>query len=551
MTSSSRPSLTNLFSARQPETLSVPTVEASDDFESMVGDLRRVFLSWLKSTELQLSREKQRLETDRTIFEDEKAKAAAVLAAERQKEVDRLRDERRRAEIEMQSQLKQVQVERDEVRKRLAEDRKKFEAEIDFERQRQAITRDELAAKIEQFKIEKAQIASAAAAAVDVVELNIGGTVFETTKDTLTRDLNADSLLVSLVSGKFEAPRDRSGRLFLDRDGELFRDVLNFLRNPARVPPTPKDSTTTDLLVAEAKFYGVKFFPFPLAFAIGGHDGEDALRTCEVLDVVNQCWRATRPMATSRVYFGAAAGLNSSKLYAFGGQNVEYSCLAETEVYDPLRDVWSIGPSLSTPRRNCAGVSTLDGRILSIGGFDGLNILSSVEALDVRMKNWVNASPLTVPRSSAVAANLPDGRVIVAGGTDGSRLRSVEVWDPRMNKWEKANADMNQVRSASSLVSLVGRVFAVGGVDAEQNVHASLEMFEEELHAWSYRQSCITPRVDLSACAVDGTVMISGGQSDGLVHSTVEFYQPDVDSWQEGPAMLFPRYGHCNIALDV
>jgi len=251
------------------------------------------------------------------------------------------------------------------------------------------------------------------------------------------------------------------------------------------------------------------------------------------------------------MYFGSATGIHCSKVYAFGGQNLEYATLSETEVYDPLRDVWSLGPSLGLARRNCAGASTADGRVFAIGGFDGMNIISSVEALDPRMKNWVTIPPLSVPRSSAVAAATQDGRIVVAGGTSGSRLKTVEIWEPRTNRWEKASADMNEIRSAAALASVSGRIFAVAGVDAEQNVHSSLEMFEEELHAWTYRHSCLTPRMDLSACGVEGTVMIGGGQNHEETLSTVEFYQPDVDQWQAGPSMLFPRYGHCHVTLDV
>ena len=110
---------------------------------------------------------------------------------------------------------------------------------------------------------------------------------------------------------------------------------------------------------------------------------------------------------------------------------------------------------------------------------------------------------------------------------------------------------MNEVRSASGLVSTASRIFAIGGVNGEQQVHSSMEMFDEEMHSWSYQHSCITPRMDLAACAVDGSVMIGGGQSEGEVHSSVEFYQPEADTWQAGPSMMFPRYGHCHVSLDV
>ncbi|PSN31488.1 BTB/POZ domain-containing protein KCTD16 [Blattella germanica] len=69
-----------------------------------------------------------------------------------------------------------------------------------------------------------------------VVELNVGGVFYTTALSTLTRE--SDSLLAHMFSGKTSPPpRDAKGKYFLDRDGVLFRYVLDFLRNQALVLP--------------------------------------------------------------------------------------------------------------------------------------------------------------------------------------------------------------------------------------------------------------------------------------------------------------------------
>merc|ERR1712125_273731 len=156
----------------------------------------------------------------------------------------------------------------------------------------------------------------------------------------------------------------------------------------------------SEMLCREASFYGIHFFPFPLVFACGGHDGYEHLRAMEVLDVGNQCWRPCRAMGTERTYFGAATLKN--RLHIFGGQNLDYKALCELEVYDCLRDQWEYGASLKYPRRNCAAAE-LDGRIYAIGGFDGSKIINSVEGFDARLKSWMLLEPLPTPRSSAMA----------------------------------------------------------------------------------------------------------------------------------------------------
>merc|ERR1712094_114394 len=110
------------------------------------------------------------------------------------------------------------------------------------------------------------------------------------------------------------------------------------------------------------------------------------------------------------------------------------------------RDTWMAGATLNNPRRNCSAAN-LGGRIYAMGGFDGSQILSSVEAYDPRMKNWLSVADMTTSRSSAMAT-VHDEKIWCLGGTCGTRLRTVECFDPRMNHWESFKLDMIEVRSA-------------------------------------------------------------------------------------------------------
>ncbi|KAL4608829.1 BTB/POZ domain-containing protein KCTD12 [Arapaima gigas] len=71
----------------------------------------------------------------------------------------------------------------------------------------------------------------------EIVELNVGGQVYVTRQSTLTAV--PDSLLWTMFSQKTprELPRDSKGRFFLDRDGFLFRYILDYLRDLNLVLP--------------------------------------------------------------------------------------------------------------------------------------------------------------------------------------------------------------------------------------------------------------------------------------------------------------------------
>ncbi|XP_061891288.1 BTB/POZ domain-containing protein KCTD12-like [Entelurus aequoreus] len=65
----------------------------------------------------------------------------------------------------------------------------------------------------------------------DIVELNVGGQVYVTRLDTLTAV--PDSLLWTKFSQSSpeDLPKDSKGRFFFDRDGFLFRYILDYLRD--------------------------------------------------------------------------------------------------------------------------------------------------------------------------------------------------------------------------------------------------------------------------------------------------------------------------------
>jgi hypothetical protein len=71
----------------------------------------------------------------------------------------------------------------------------------------------------------------------EVVELNVGGVFYSTSLTTLIKE--PDSLLGEIFTGKNKDAimKDSKGRFFLDRDGVLFRYILDYLRNQKLVLP--------------------------------------------------------------------------------------------------------------------------------------------------------------------------------------------------------------------------------------------------------------------------------------------------------------------------
>lgn len=87
-----------------------------------------------------------------------------------------------------------------------------------------------------------------------VIEINVGGCFYTTTKKTLTSDKN--SRLGELFDGdnpSSELIRDAKGRYVIDRDGFLFRYILDFLRDDT--VQLPNGFREKHRLIREAEYF--------------------------------------------------------------------------------------------------------------------------------------------------------------------------------------------------------------------------------------------------------------------------------------------------------
>uniref|UniRef100_A0AC34FZ09 BTB domain-containing protein n=1 Tax=Panagrolaimus sp. ES5 TaxID=591445 RepID=A0AC34FZ09_9BILA len=84
-----------------------------------------------------------------------------------------------------------------------------------------------------------------------IIHLNVGGQLFSTSKTTLT--WIRDTFFTSLLSGRIATVEDGRGAKFIDRDPELFRHILNYLRTKQ----IDLNGVSLPLLRHEAQFYGI------------------------------------------------------------------------------------------------------------------------------------------------------------------------------------------------------------------------------------------------------------------------------------------------------
>ncbi|XP_072321985.1 BTB/POZ domain-containing protein KCTD3 isoform X2 [Eucyclogobius newberryi] len=92
---------------------------------------------------------------------------------------------------------------------------------------------------------------SLSAAMGEIIQLNVGGTRFCTSRQTLM--WIPDSFFSSLLSGRISTLRDETGAIFIDRDPTAFAPILNFLRTKE----LDLRGVNISILRHEAEFYGI------------------------------------------------------------------------------------------------------------------------------------------------------------------------------------------------------------------------------------------------------------------------------------------------------
>ncbi|XP_014366185.2 BTB/POZ domain-containing protein KCTD1 [Papilio machaon] len=88
------------------------------------------------------------------------------------------------------------------------------------------------------------------------VHIDVGGVIYTSSLETLTK--YPESKLGRMFSGDVPIVLDTlKQHYFIDRDGGMFRHILNFLRNQKLL--LPEDFQYTDLLLQEAQFFELDY----------------------------------------------------------------------------------------------------------------------------------------------------------------------------------------------------------------------------------------------------------------------------------------------------
>jgi hypothetical protein len=377
------------------------------------------------------------------------------------------------------------------------------------------------------------------------VELNIGGRRFETSVQTLRRVPH--TFFDAYFSGRYAQDVCADGSIFVDRDGEHFDHVLEYMRDGV-VSVATQDASELDVsllraLKREFGFYCIELMAEPeeVIFVVGGQVGDlIPLSVLERYDNASRVWLEKMPMMTPRSCFTLCevGGL----LYAAGGLDGEGGQLASVECYDPILDTWSVAPALPRSRLHHGGCAVGDSLYI-LGGMEGIVgdeyslDTTSVLKFDSGTQAWSEVAPMPEARANFVACVLHNDIYVVGGFGDDNPTDNNFCYNTVTNVWSTL-APIPDTKLGHSVCVVFGRIYVLGGrTTLDQAMASSVHRFDPVTNVWSAVAPMSTPRCALTSFVLGGCLHAAGG-FDGVDDlSSVERYNAVSDSWERVRSM--------------
>jgi hypothetical protein len=214
-----------------------------------------------------------------------------------------------------------------------------------------------------------------------------------------------------------------------------------------------------------------------------------------------------------------------------------------------LLQTWQPKTPMVTPGWGMA-CATIGDRVYCIGGKfsrnDTLFPRLAVEAYDAAGDSWItDFADLPAAHCYAGCAVL-DGKIYVVGGSDANRadLSRVDRFDPATNTWDTVPS-LPSPRNALAACAFDGSVYVAGGL-AQYDAYKKSVCRYAPGGAWEYTDSLNTPRANLGLVVADGRLNAVGGAYYSSLRS-FEYYSGD--SWtNDSRYMTTPRGGLAAVA---
>jgi N-acetylneuraminic acid mutarotase len=307
-------------------------------------------------------------------------------------------------------------------------------------------------------------------------------------------------------SGRYAHDVCDNGSIFVDRDGEHFGHILQYMRNGVVALAETDAHPSVSLQQALKREFG--FY------------------------CIDVC--AEQPAVPQRL----------EMVFVVGGVGIDGTSLSSMERYDAASGHWIAMAAMNTPRKGCAAC-TVAGELYVTGGIGiGISSIDTVEKYSPLSDSWSEVASLLDARSEHAAVAVGSAMYVLGGCVGyGSGTASVLKFDIAQGTYSEV-APMPEARYAFATCAVGKDIFVFAG---EDGYTSTVCKYDTEADTWSTLEQMPTDALQHSACVLDDLIYIVGvsGSDCGILR-----FNPASGVWSELEPMRFSRLGGAAFVLD-
>lgn len=270
-----------------------------------------------------------------------------------------------------------------------------------------------------------------------------------------------------------------------------------------------------------------------------------------------ESWETIQSIGRPQARHEAAFVGFEDKMYLIGGRRIN-----PVDVFDPSNNRWTAKSSTPIELHHFQAVVFGD-RIYLMGAMTGPypneKPLEKVVAYQPKTDKFemLHTIPVNRRRGGAGAVVYKD-KIYLAGGITNGHIDGFQPWldeyDPKTGSW-KTLPDAPRARDHFQAVVIGDRLYAPAGRTTSQATKEvfnltveTVDIFDFNAGRWMPPEECPkipTPRAGNMAIAVDGKLIVGGGESmrQRTAHNEVDVYDPTTMKWTKWPALIRGRHG--------
>lgn len=185
-------------------------------------------------------------------------------------------------------------------------------------------------------------------------------------------------------------------------------------------------------------------------------------------------------------------------------------------------------------------------------------VLASIPMVSAQVQGqWVVTGTMQTGREFNAQVELGSGKVLSIGGVDSNNnvLASAEVYNVSSRTWTLTGSMAAARHVFPAVVLTTGKVLVVGGAGTGSTVLASAELYDPTTGGWSAAGSLSVARFGHTATLLTtGKVLVAGGCTSNPCSTATavsELYDPVSNTWSRTGSLNSARYSHTAVRLKT